>query len=190
MTAQASPSRPSQARRAGALGMPLLILVLALAGGMAGCSAADPSMTDAPMTTGHPAGAAVPLGDMHMPTADEVAAAWQARPDYVTALPGDWQAAYAYALARPDVLQWLPCHCGCMAIDHRSNLDCFFQRREVSGSYVYEEHASYCDVCVKTANLAQRMLQDGSTMIQVRAAVDTTFGGVGPGTDTPLPPAS
>ena len=42
MTAQANPSRPSQARRAGALGMPLLILVLALGGGMAGCSAADP----------------------------------------------------------------------------------------------------------------------------------------------------
>jgi hypothetical protein len=38
--------------------------------------------------------------------------------------------------------------------------------------------------------MAQQMLQDGATMIQVRAAVDTTFGGMAPGTDTPLPPAS
>jgi hypothetical protein len=189
MTENAS-ARPSQLRRAGALGGPLLILVLALGGAMAGCSSADPGMAGTSMPASHVASAPVPLGDMHMPTADEVTATWQARPDYVRALPGEWQSAYAYALARPDVLQWLPCHCGCLAIDHRSNLDCFFQGRETPGSYVYEEHASYCDVCVKTANLAQQMLQDGSTMIQVRAAVDATFGSVGPGTDTPLPPAS
>jgi len=190
MTPRGNRGRPSQLRRAGALSLPLLILLLALGGGMAGCSSADPAMSEMPMATGHVPAAMVPLGDMHMPTADEVSATWQVRPDYVKALPGEWQSAYAYALARPDVLQWLPCHCGCVAIDHRSNLDCFFQRREVPGSYVYEEHASYCDVCVKTANLAQQMLQGGSTMIQVRAAVDVTFGGVGPGTDTPLPPAS
>jgi hypothetical protein len=32
------------------------------------------------------------------------------------------------------------------------------------------------------------MLREGRTMIQIRAAVDLTFGGRGPGTDTVLPP--
>jgi hypothetical protein len=128
---------------------------------------------------------------MHMPTAQEVTSTWQARPDYVKALPAEWQEAYAFALSRPDVLQWLPCYCGCAGMDHRSNLDCFFQRREVKGNYAYEEHASYCDICVETANLASRMLREGATMVQVRAAVDDAYGGgAAPGTDTPLPPSA
>ncbi|HEU0243937.1 MAG TPA: PCYCGC motif-containing (lipo)protein, partial [Candidatus Limnocylindrales bacterium] len=119
-----------------------------------------------------------------------VSAAWAARPDFVKALPSDWQGAYSFALARPDVLQWIPCYCGCTGIEHRSNLDCFFVRREVKGTFQYEEHASYCDICVKTANLAQQMLREGASMVQIRAAVDAQFGGgAAPGTDTPMPPA-
>jgi hypothetical protein len=192
------PKRVPTRRPAGAWAKalaPVFIVSLALGGSVAGCSdgasgaashgAAGPSagtVTPVPM-------AEVPMGDMHMPTAEEVTATWQARPDYVKALPPDWQGAYAFALARPDVLQWLPCYCGCEGMGHRSNLDCFFQRREVKGTYQYEEHGSFCDICVETANMAAEMLRDGKTMIQVRAAVDATFGGTAPGTDTALPPA-
>ena len=131
----------------------------------------------------------VPLGTMRMPTGAEVSAAWAARPDYVTALPADWQGAYAFALARPDVLQWLPCYCGCGRMGHGSNLDCFFQRRADTETFTYEEHASFCAVCVETANLAQQLLQEGTPMGEIRAAVDARFGGSGaPGTDTALPP--
>ena len=99
--------------------------------------------------------------------------------------------AYAAALAQPDLLTPLPCYCGCAGMEHRSNLDCFFQRREVKGSYTYEEHASFCDVCVKTANLASQMLRQGSTITQIRAAVDSQFGGgAAPGTDTAQPPSA
>lgn len=193
-------------RRLGALGGPLLIVVLALGGSMAGCSSSQagsaagdmaggrsaPPGTSMGTTAATPAAAEarVPMGNMRMPTGDEVTAAWKARPAFVKGSTAETQAAYAFALARPDVLQWLPCYCGCAAMDHRSNLDCFFKRREVAGSYVYEEHASYCDICVKIANTAHQMLQDGATMTQVRAAVDATFGGAAPGTDTPLPPAT
>jgi hypothetical protein len=42
----------------------------------------------------------------------------------------------------------------------------------------------------KTANLADGMLREGRTMVQIRAAVDSTFGGgTAPGTDTATPPA-
>ena len=179
-------------RRWPAVSLSLMVLALALGGASAGCSsdhgtpAGNASMPD--MTS--PAEAAVPLGHQHMPTAAEVEGAWAARPDYVRTGPADYQAAYAYALARPDVLQWLPCYCGCVGMGHRSNLDCFFQRREQAGDIVYEEHASYCGICVETANLAQQLLRKGSTMIQVRAAVDARFGNTAPGTDTPLPPPS
>ncbi len=185
-------------RRLGFL-IPVFIVTLSLGGALAGCSS-GPASTMAPtaMVTQDAAAASpatpaavVPIGAMTMPTADEVTAAWGAQPDYVKALPAAGRAAYAFALARPDVLQWLPCYCGCAGMEHRSNLDCFFQRREVKGTFAYEEHASFCDICVKTANMASEMLAKGSTMIQVRAAVDSTFGGgAAPGTDTPLPPSS
>jgi hypothetical protein len=180
-------------RRLAAIG-PLIIVSMALGGGVTGCG--DPGHSSAPeaAATGAPilavAEAPVPIGHMHMPTAEEVATTWDARPAYVTALPGDWQAAYAYALARPDVLQWLPCYCGCDGMGHRSNLDCFFVRREEEGNYTYEEHASYCDICVETANLASAMLRDGASMTEIRSTVDSQFGGRAPGTKTALPPSS
>lgn len=182
-----------------------LLLALALgAGGLVGACAdtadhatmpRDASATSTTATRAPSAGVpveavAVPLGAMTMPTSAEVTATWKARPAYVENLAPDWQAAYAFALARPDVLQWLPCYCGCAGMEHRSNLDCFFVRREVKGTYQYEEHASFCDICVQTANMAQQLLREGKTMVQIRAAVDARFGGgAAPGTDTPLPPA-
>jgi hypothetical protein len=182
-------------RRLGAL-VSVFIVTLSLGGALAGCSnGSDESIGAQPTAVSGAAGTSVdavsvPLGSMTMPTAQEVEATWNARPGYVNALPADWQAAYSFALARPDVLQWLPCYCGCTGIPHRSNLDCFFQRREVKGTYSYEEHASYCDICIKTANMASDMLLQGKTMVQIRAAVDSTFsGGAAPGTDTPMPPA-
>ncbi len=186
------PSRRPRSRRLWAL-LPVFIVSLGLGGSIAGCSnAAQSDMPAAAAGAAEGATAAVvPMGSMTMPTPDEVSTTWAVRPDYVKGLPGDWQAAYAFALARPDVLQWLPCYCGCEGMGHRSNLDCFFQRREVKGNYTYEEHASFCDICVETANMASDMLQQGKTMTQIRAAVDSTYGGgAAPGTDTPLPPAS
>ena len=192
------PAHRRWSRRLGAL-IAVFIVTMSLGGALAGCSGGSTStMTPTAIAsqgtaTSAPAAAtpSVPMGAMTMPTNDEVSATWQARPDYVKALPPEGQAAYAFALARPDVLQWLPCYCGCAGIPHRNNLDCFFQRREVKSSFSYEEHASFCDICVKTANMASDMLLQGKTMVQIRAAVDSTYGGgAAPGTDTPLPPAS
>jgi Protein of unknown function with PCYCGC motif len=58
----------------------------------------------------------------------------------------------------------------------------------VEGTLTYEEHASFCDICVKIVSRASQMLQQGKTMVQIRAAVDSTFGGgAAPATDTALP---
>lgn len=129
--------------------------------------------------------------DSTMPTAEAIQAAWAARPAFVTQSPARTQAAYAYAAARPDVLRWLPCYCGCGPIGHRSNLDCFVVARFSAGEpIVFEQHGSYCDICVETALMADAMLRDGKTLLQVRVAVDASFGGLAPGTDTDLPPAA
>jgi hypothetical protein len=191
--------RTSSGRRLGGLGGPLLILVLALGGAAGGCTgdyhaAPGATATAMPSHAGNGPDAAptphpVPAGEAIVPTAEEISAAWGARPAFVTAASGETQAAYAYALTSPHVVQWLPCYCGCGGFGHASNLDCFIQPRdEADDPLLFEEHGSYCDVCVKTALMADQMLRDGSTLLQVRAAVDATFGGLAPGTPTELPP--
>ncbi len=166
----------------------LLAFTVLLGGTTAACSGTAPN--DAAVAGGGAAAVAavVPSGNVVIPTDAEIAAAWERRPEYVRALPEDWQAAYKFALARPDVIGWMPCNCGCGADGHRSNLDCFFDRRE-SGEITFQEHGSFCDICVETSNLAAKLLDEGKSMAEIRAAVDTTFGGGGHSTDTPLPPA-
>ena len=165
----------------------LLALTVLLGGTTAACSSAvpdDAAVVSAPATVVE---AVVPSGNVVIPTNAEIAAAWDRRPEFVRALPEDWQAAYKFALARPDVIGWMPCNCGCVGQGHRSNLDCFFDRCE-SGEITFQEHGSYCDICVNTSNLAAKLLGEGKSMAEIRAAVDATFGGGGHGTDTPLPP--
>lgn len=43
------------------------------------------------------------------------------------------RAMYAYAARRPDVLQYMPCYCGCERQGHRSNRDCFVKRQTAAG---------------------------------------------------------
>ncbi len=172
---------------------PVFLVAMALGGGVAGCGGSGHTSAPAAPAMADEGGAAaheVPLGDMVMPGQGEVEAAWATRPAYVTALSDDWQAAYHFAIARPDVLQWLPCYCGCGGMGHDSNLDCFVAGREDGGGVTWEEHASYCGICVDIANQASSMLNEGRSMGEIRQAVDATFDDSAvPGTDTPLPPS-
>jgi len=56
------------------------------------------------------------------------------------------------------------------------------------GAVAFEEHASFCDICVETALLAKKRMAEGRSLAEIRAEVDATWGGGAvPGTDTPLP---
>ncbi len=48
--------------------------------------------------------------------------------------------AYRYAAARPDVLQWFPCFCGCVNEGHENNLDCFVRTPLTEGRVILDPH--------------------------------------------------
>jgi hypothetical protein len=78
------------------------------------------------------------------------------------------QAAEAYAAARsvPGLLDGLYCHCHCREnANHRSLLTCF-----------ESEHGAYCDICMGEAMLAAQMAAGGSSLGQIRQAIDARFG--------------
>jgi hypothetical protein len=112
-------------------------------------------------------------------------AAWAARPGY-TALSAATEEAYHYALNHAQLLKWIPCYCGCGPIGHGNNLDCYFEPR-ADGAIVFEEHASYCRICVDITLRAQQLAGRGASLISIRNAIDAEFGANGYGTETPFP---
>lgn len=184
------PATP-RSRRSLAFSGTLAVLVLALSGGLVAACGGGSNATAMPtMDTSVAAATSSPVAASHAPGADPAAieTAWSARPDYVRQAGDRVQEAYHYALERPDVIQWMPCYCGCASMDHRSNFDCFLRARMSAGAVAFEEHASYCDVCVQIALLAKQRSGEGRSLAEIRAEVDATFSGNGvPGTPTDLP---
>ena len=50
--------------------------------------------------------------------------------------------AYRYAAAHPEVLQYIPCFCGCRNIGHRHNADCYVQERHGDGRIEFTSHGA------------------------------------------------
>ena len=52
------------------------------------------------------------------------------------------QETYRYAAAHPDVLQYIPCFCGCRNSGHRHNGNCYVQERYDDGRITFTSHAA------------------------------------------------
>ena len=57
-------------------------------------------------------------------------------------LPSQVQEAYRFALANPDVLDVIPCYCGCGQIGHENNRMCYVQSEAADGRVVFDSHAA------------------------------------------------
>ena len=68
------------------------------------------------------------------------------------------RAAYQTAKDIPEVLEQLPCFCGCMMnMGHKNNLFCFM-----------DQHGSVCDICEDIALDARKMHDQGLPIAQIR----------------------
>ncbi len=64
-----------------------------------------------------------------------------ALPDFVRDAAPQVQEAYRFAIANPDVLSKFPCYCGCGAMGHQNNLQCYIKEIRADGSLEFENHA-------------------------------------------------
>ena len=107
-------------------------------------------------------------------------------PSWLAQAPPPVKEAYAYAADNPDKVSYIPCYCGCgRHSGHQSVNDCFVAARGADGTVVYDPHGSGCDMCVDIVLTTKRMLAQGSTLHEVRQAVDAKYSYLGPPTDTP-----
>jgi uncharacterized protein with PCYCGC motif len=84
------------------------------------------------------------------------------------AIPGMPGATEAYAAARAAAatLDGVYCHCDCSKhAGHRSLLTCF-----------ETNHGAYCDICMGEAMLAAQLASRGTSLQEIRAAIDARFG--------------
>lgn len=97
--------------------------------------------------------------------------------------------AYKYATEHPEILEQIPCYCGCgshgsQASDykpHRFLRDCY-----ITDNWTYDEHASFCDVCIGEATKVQAYLAQGKTLKEARDLIDQEYSKIGSMmTDTP-----
>ena len=64
-----------------------------------------------------------------------------ALPDFVQDTAPQVKDAYRFAIANPDVLSDFPCYCGCGAMGHKNNLQCYIKEVRADGSIEFENHA-------------------------------------------------
>lgn len=102
----------------------------------AGVSPADPASSSAARETGPSAGEAAPAPPRF--TSEDLEGLPMPPLPYVpqTAGPADlMRQAYVFAARNPDVLDYVPCYCGCGQTDgHRGNTDCFVESRAPNGA--------------------------------------------------------
>jgi hypothetical protein len=97
--------------------------------------------------------------------------------------------AYIFAAQNPQVLEYVPCFCGCETRGHKRNADCFVQSRNPDGSVrEWDTHGMACIVCIDVARDAMQMRASGARVDDIRNAVESKYAAYERQTPTPLPP--
>jgi hypothetical protein len=101
-------------------------------------------------------------------------------PPAMQSAPERVREAYQFAVANPEPLKNVPCYCGCGAMGHGSNYDCYIKDAPGSGKIVFDEHALGCSICVDITHDVLRMTRDGRAPPQIRSAIVNTYSRFGP----------
>lgn len=101
-------------------------------------------------------------------------------PADVKAAPVTVQQAYQFATANPDILTKIPCYCGCGAVGHTSNYDCYIDEVNGQGQITYDPHALGCSICVDITQDTMRLLDQGKSVAEIRQYIDSTYASYGP----------
>jgi hypothetical protein len=101
------------------------------------------------------------------------------------------QQVYEFAARHPEVLQYVPCYCGCERAGHNGNHDCFVKSRTAAGRVTeWDTHGIGCAICLDVGRDAMTLFNSGNSVAQIRAAIEKKYGSYFPtSTPTPRPPS-
>ena len=102
-------------------------------------------------------------------------------------LPQDLHGPYAYAATHREVLQQIPCYCGCVREGHRSISSCFVTSVRPDGTPTWTDHSFGCPICVHIVREVLLMSSQGTSLRRIREEIDSHYGMLGEPTKTPEP---
>ena len=111
--------------------------------------------------------------------------------DYTPARPMPVvQQVYEFAARHPEVLQYVPCYCGCQRVGHQGNHDCFVKSRAANGRVLqWDAHGIGCAVCLEVGRRAMMLFNEKKSVAEIRATIDKEYGArAQTQTPTPRPP--
>ena len=113
----------------------------------------------------------VALGDIREETqgADEL-------PDFLKEKPEDMQLIYAAAANHKELLESIPCYCGCAdSAGHKDNYDCFVNENKENGAVVWDDHGTKCGICLDIAVQSIKDYNNGKDIKEIRTTIDEQY---------------
>jgi len=97
-------------------------------------------------------------------------------PSFLNNKSEDIRLVYQIAGQSTEILEWMPCYCGCgESAGHKSNLNCFIQEKREDGAIVWDDHGTRCLVCLEIAVQSAKMHKDGMDLKEIRQTIDNNY---------------
>lgn len=97
-------------------------------------------------------------------------------PTFMEEKPEDMHTIYMAAAKNKDLLENIPCYCGCGdSAGHRDNYDCFVHENKEDGSIVWDDHGTKCGVCLDIAAQSIVDYQQGKSIEEIREKIDSAY---------------
>lgn len=103
-------------------------------------------------------------------------------PDMVMETDVVVQEAYQFTVANPEIASEIACYCGCVGMGHKSTYDCYISGEDANGKLTFDNHATYCRVCVDITQDTMRLLDQGKSIPEISSYIDENFARFGPPT--------
>lgn len=123
-------------------------------------------------------------GDLH-----ELTNSNEELPGFLKDKPEQMQIIYMAAAKHKDLLENIPCYCGCSeSANHKDNYDCFVYDNKQNGNVIWDDHGTRCGVCLDTAAESIIQYNDGKSIKEIRQFIDEKYKeGYAKPTPTPFP---
>ncbi|MBM7604281.1 bacterioferritin-associated ferredoxin [Metabacillus crassostreae] len=108
-------------------------------------------------------------------------------PTFLNDKPENMQVIYQAASQHKDLLEKIPCYCGCgESANHKSSYDCFVFENKEDGNIIWDDHGTKCGVCLEIAAQSIVDFQEGKSVKDIRSKIDEMYK-EGYSTPTPTP---
>jgi hypothetical protein len=106
----------------------------------------------------------------------EEAASNKVSPEFLKGKSEQMQTIYAAAAQNKELLENVPCYCGCgESAGHKNNYDCFIHENKKDGKVVWDDHGTKCGVCLEIAAQSVSDLKSGKSIKQIRQSIDEKY---------------